>query len=74
MAGGRRADEVKKAAVAKALETITGSCEIVTVQPDGLDPWNAAMFAGVALILLAAGKAAGACLQSAARGRVLGLV
>jgi uncharacterized protein (TIGR03067 family) len=30
-----KADEVKKAAVAKALETFTGTWEIVAVQPDG---------------------------------------
>jgi uncharacterized protein (TIGR03067 family) len=30
-----KADEVKRAAVAKALETFTGTWEIVTVQPDG---------------------------------------
>ncbi len=30
-----KADEVKKAAVAKALETFTGTWEIVTVRPDG---------------------------------------
>ena len=30
-----KADEAKKAAVAKALETFTGTWEIVTVRPDG---------------------------------------
>ena len=34
-ADGPKADEVKKAAVAKALETFAGAWEIVTVQPDG---------------------------------------